>query len=439
MIPKRILPSLPLFTVILALSIAVAPDGFAQSKDHAPNATPEKDHNGGEEEILAIYDQCTGGQAPAQTRLEACSELLSNPQLTDEDRALILAFRGSSRIEIYDYSGALQDFSESLEIEPDNVTYLNGRARALGLMGETELAIQDLDRAIEVSPSFSWLFVSRAIAYSDIGNDQAALRDLDQAEDLDPTDPNLFNVRGGIHLNLDEYENALAAFSRAIQLAPDHAPFYERRGFAHLLAENSADAIEDFTHALDTENPSPSAYFYRGIAFEDLEDSDRALADYSAAVDIDPTLAQAWHSRGLIWYEMKDYARSREDLEIAAQIAPNSDYLNSLAWMLVSAEDQEHRDPEAALGYVEDSMNFDLNADNVDTAGGVYTLLGDIDQAMAYYIQSMELGGEDRVRLYQEYLAERDYYDGDIDGVEGEATRAAIRAFAEDGKVLLAD
>jgi|GEM_PF-981010 len=424
------------------LTAPISGVSFAQQKEGTPNAAPDKeggDSRAGEEELRALYHNCTGGFESAQPRVEACSELLENPDATDEERALLLAFRASARLEIYDYSSALQDFSEALEIEPDNATYLNGRARALGLLGETQLAIQDLDHAIEVAPSFGWLFVSRAIAFTEVGNDEAALRDLAQAEELDPTDPDLYNVRGGVYLNLEDYDSAVADFSHAIDLAPGHEPFYERRGFAYLLADDPSAAVDDFTYAIDSDPSSPSAFYYRAIGFEELEDMERALADYSAAVDLDPTLARAWHSRGLIWNELEDYSRAREDLELAAQISPNSNYLNAIAWLLVSAGDQEHRDPQVALGYVDQSMELDLNADNVDTAGGVHTLLGNIDRAMEYYVQSMDLGGEDRVLLYQEFLAERDYYTGEVDGIDGPATRDAIRAFAEDGKVMLAD
>ncbi|MDF1750678.1 MAG: tetratricopeptide repeat protein, partial [Alphaproteobacteria bacterium] len=242
-----------------------------------------------------------------------------------------------------------------------------------------------------------------------------------------------------LQVEMKDFEKAQATFTKAIEIDPQRHQFYTRRGLAFLFGGKPKEAISDFNYAIDHGNENPDAYMFRGLAHQRADDVDAALSDYSKAINLDPTRAVAWHRRGMIYMDRKAYQEAFDNLNVAVQIQPISDYYNSIAWLLVAAEDKTFRDPKAALDYVEKSLKLGENADNADTAAAVHTLLGDQVEAMKYYRMSMELGGADRVQMYQEYLKKRGYYEGPVDGLVGVKIENAIKAFSANELVLLVD
>lgn len=391
------------------------------------------------EEIPAIIEACLTPDTTPTARIEACTEMLSEPSLNKEGQITALTFRATAYMDTYDYTSAVADFSQGLELAPSNIGMLHGRAQALGEMGEYSHALQDYDRAIQIAPQEPLLLTGRGIIYIQLGDMDAAERDMKAALAIDSNHVDTLAALGSLYIERGEYEAALTPLNRAIELRADLGRLYLRRGLAQLLLNHTDMAVEDLSIALDVSGREPYTLMLRAMAYVDMDHDDAAVTDFTEALQADPTLVGAWEGRGQIFMARNEYEAARSDLDIASQIAPSANNLNSIAWLLVSAEDKSFRDPEAALDYVSRSLELDENADNVDTAAAVYVLLGDVDEATRYYVRSMELGGEARVTIYQEYLKERGFYASAVDGVDGPNTREAIRSFAESGRVLLVD
>lgn len=411
--------------IIFAASSALAQTNGQEPSD--PGALP------------GLVKNCMTTNVPATDRVKNCSDLLENPILNKEGKITALAFRAAAKMDTYDYSGAVADFSRGLDMAPSNIGLMHGRAQALERLGHYKKALLDYDTAIQIAPKNAALFTGRALIHAQLDNMDAAFRDLDKAQKLAPRNVETLALMGGLYTEVGEFEKAIDLFDEAIDLKPEIGRLYLRRGLARMKAGDWDKSLKDLTTAIEMENGLPDAYLLRAMVHRDADRYDEALADYSAAIEGDPTLSGAWQGRGLLHMDMKNFDKARHDLDIAAQISPTSDNLNSLAWLLVSADDKGFRDPKAALDYVERSMEMDENADNVDTAAAAHVLLGNIDSAERYYARSMELGGDERVLTYQEYLSERGFYDGALDGIDGPRTRQAIRSFAEQGRVLLVD
>ena len=393
----------------LFLSCLLPTIGYGQMLNNSPDGdTPQK--------MTQLLRGCLGaGNTPSQRR-DICTTLLDSEILSTEGRATALAYRASAFLDLFDYTAALRDFTEALDLAPNNIGFLDGRARTFDDMGEHQKAIQDYDLALQIAPKVAALYAGRASSYAQMGNIDAALRDLDQAQKIDPLDINTLVTLGNLHVELKQFDTAQAAYTKAIDIDPNRYSLYTRRGLAYLFGGNPTEALTDFSFAIDHGEENPDALMFRGMANQRTDNIDAALADYTQAINLDPTRAVAWHRRGMIYMDRKDYQQAFDNLNVAVQIQPISDYYNSIAWLLVAAEDKSFRDPKAALDYVEKSLKLDENADNADTAAAVHTLLGDQGQAMKFYRLSMELGGADRVQMYQEYLQKRGYYQGPIDG-----------------------
>ncbi|MEC9265616.1 MAG: tetratricopeptide repeat protein [Pseudomonadota bacterium] len=389
--------------------------------------------------LPSLVKGCIATDIPATQRVKNCTDLLWNPVLNKEGRITALTFRAAALMDVFDFSGAVADFTRGLDLAPNNIGLMHGRAQALERMGRYHDALLDYDTAIQIAPDSPALFTGRALIHAQLDNMDAAFRDLEKSRKLAPRNVETLALMGGLYTETGDFDKAIGLFDKAIELRPEIGRLYLRRGLARMKAGEWDESLADLTVAIEKENGLPDAYMLRAMVHRDADRDDLALADYSAAIDGDPTLAGAWQGRGVLYMDMKEYDRARNDMDVAAQIAPTADNLNSLAWLLVSAEDKEFRDPAAALNYVNQSMELDENADNVDTAAAAYVLLGDIDNAARFYARSMELGGDKRVLIYQEYLSERGFYDGALDGIDGPRTRKAIRSFASQGRVLLVD
>lgn len=392
------------------------------------------------EELAAALQTCLGEPGhSAREKLAACDTVLSVDKLTTEGRATALGYRGAAKSELFDFTGAVVDFTEAYELMPRNPLFLVGRADALSQLDRNGDALKDLDLAIQIAPEAAGLYNRRAIIHILRDNSDAAYRDLEHARELDPSNLETMSLLGRFLVHDGAFDRALEVLNDALARYPDSPQLYVRRALARLSTDDPEGAIADLDEAIDRVGENPDTLLLRAIAHGDLDETDAAHEDYSSVIALDPTVAAAWHGRGTIRMERKEYAAAREDLDVAAQIEPTSRNLNSLAWLLVAAEDKAFRDPREALDLVERAIEQDENPDNVDTAAAAHALLGNEDAAMRYYIRSMELGGDRRVRMYQEYLAGAGYYAGRIDGLDGPMTRDAIRDFARDGKVLLVD
>lgn len=403
-----------------------SPDAMAQSFDERGT-------------IMDAVQACQSPDFPPRERVKGCDVVLKLDDLDGDRRASLLAYRANGRFELFDFTGAVEDVSEALELTPNDFSLFQSRARALGMMGEHEAALIDLDEALALAPHVTQLLVDRAIAHAEMENVSAALRDLDAAEEADPTYADIYNIRAGIFVYQQDLDKAEEQFTKAIDLSPEFGLLYSRRGFARLLDDRIADALADFDIAVGMGVAQPETFMYRGIAQDALNDTEEALADFSRAIDLDPSMASAWYQRGVIHMMENTYSKALEDLDVAAQLSPSADYLNALAWVYVSATDKRYRDAARGLELVNDSLAFEENADNTDTAAAAYVLLGKPQEALSYYLKAMDLGGEERVILYQEYLAETGHYRGDVDGMNGPEIIAAILAFSKDGRVLLVD
>ena len=136
-------------------------------------------------------------------------------------------YRKNGRLE-----AAIADFTESIRLNPDNVTAYDERGFALLKMGQHTLAINDFSNSFEMNPLNVKTFVNRGTAHAKAGNYAGAVADYDEALKLDPTNANALHNRAVALTKLDMYQEAVDGFSRLIEIHPDNANAYFCRGSA---------------------------------------------------------------------------------------------------------------------------------------------------------------------------------------------------------------
>src|SRR5271156_5738244 len=97
------------------------------------------------------------------TRIAGCTALIQAGQDTTENLSVIYNNRGSAYVDKGDYDRAIQDFNETIHLDPNNERAYYGRGSAYKKKGDYDRAIQDFSQAIHLNPNF-------ARAYYDRGN-----------------------------------------------------------------------------------------------------------------------------------------------------------------------------------------------------------------------------------------------------------------------------
>lgn len=89
--------------------------------------------------------------------------------------------RGYYKLLSEDYEGAIKDFDETLNVEPNDAYTLNNKGFALHKLGKTKEGLQLIDLSISILPDNYYAFLNRALLYNDINQKVKACDDYKSA------------------------------------------------------------------------------------------------------------------------------------------------------------------------------------------------------------------------------------------------------------------
>ncbi|MCG8685801.1 MAG: tetratricopeptide repeat protein, partial [Desulfobacterales bacterium] len=122
---------------------------------------------------------------------------------------------------------AVDCYSESLYLDPDNPEALIGRGMLYYDMGLTQRALEDLTLYTQVSPKDPNGFIKKGLAYRELSNYDQAISDLSHAVWLRPQNADVYIHRGKTYVKARNYNLALADFEKAMKFAPENPYTYE--------------------------------------------------------------------------------------------------------------------------------------------------------------------------------------------------------------------
>ena len=141
--------------------------------------------------------------APGPAEAQAVSSQLWSIWADAPDaRAQTLLDRGTGRIAARDLAGAVEAFDALVAYCPDYAEGYNQRAFAAFLAGDFAAALPDLDRAIELSPEHLGALSGRALTLIGLGRDDEAQAQLREALRLNPWLAEGALLEGGPELEL---------------------------------------------------------------------------------------------------------------------------------------------------------------------------------------------------------------------------------------------
>src|SRR6185437_204685 len=160
---------------------------------------------------LKNIEACNGvDRTPFEARITGCTALIDEHRVTTPT-TLAIAYnnRGNAYAATLDYDRAIEDFDQSIKLNPTYTKPFNNSGVAYLKKGEYDLAIKAFDQAIRLNPSYGEAFANRAGAYLKENKYDRAARDYDEAIRLEHDLKGVWNGRCWARAILGALEAAL--------------------------------------------------------------------------------------------------------------------------------------------------------------------------------------------------------------------------------------
>ena len=146
--------------------------------------------------------------------------------------------------------------------EAVRVRQLLNDARVHAARGDLSGAIQCYTDALDLRPDLGEAHLGRGHASLDLGDYSSAMSDFQRAEDLQPGSPEPHVAMGDLYYNRKEYKRAIEYYDHAIEMDGSHAMARCLRGMSHYYRKNYRQALQDLQRAVDLDPEIPNIRKY---------------------------------------------------------------------------------------------------------------------------------------------------------------------------------
>ena len=261
---------------------------------------------------------CRDKGGDPKIRQDACERLIINNEATGKDLALAYAIRGNTLFEHRNIDKSIDAYNKALELDPDNVLYLNARGWAYERRGKDDEAIADYDLALQKRPSYAVVYRNRGTLYLCKGALQRALDDFNAALRLKGDLYFALTDRGRIEIINKDYEAALADFAEAEKIDANKPQAGVFRCNAYNEMGKFDDALKDCSAVLARVPNYHYALCSRAEAYIGKGNLDAALKDLNQVLSVNPNHVRAHMDRARIYEKRGDLAQARADYRSAA-------------------------------------------------------------------------------------------------------------------------
>ncbi len=338
----------------------LAESGAFQDAMHSPLGD-EHDHEEEYDELGRAEDYLQRGaeryeQGDVDGAVDDYTEAL---EIGDEDPD-VYRRRGVARAAMNDVEGAIEDWTAALELDPDHVEARVDRALAYYEHQRPEKALEDFDAAAERKERPE-IFANRGVARFQTGDVDGAREDLNRALDLDDESVPAYLNRAMVRQATGDVVGALKDFGRVVELDPDNADAYASRGYLRLEQGELEAAVEDFEQAIEARPYDATNYYNLGNAYAEQAEWEEAIEQYDQAIELDPEDPQAYSNRGSAKVQLQDFQGAIDDWNEATDLDPYNPipYVKRAGvWNMLDEEDEALADLDKALEVAPDDWDL---------------------------------------------------------------------------------
>ncbi|MCC6370578.1 MAG: hypothetical protein IT236_06225 [Bacteroidia bacterium] len=222
---------------------------------------------------------------------------------------------------------AIGYFNRALNLQPDNLFALSGRANCYMKLADHKNLIKDLEQLLMVNPKCSPALLNLAGAKKESGQLPEALKYINQAITLRPGNAENWLQRAEILFFMQDSEKALKDVTKAIELNPNLGRIYFLRSIINLEAFNKqGEALADIKRAIELEQNWPltnvihTYYNNYAMVLNKMGRYHEALVEMDKAIAMNPENAIYYYRCGEIYARLKDMKSACREWTIAKQL-----------------------------------------------------------------------------------------------------------------------
>lgn len=208
------------------------------------------------------------------------------------NEAWALASRGRYYERNKQWDKALNDYTNAIKIDNDNVNYYYLRSLLYKYLNKHKEAASDLQVVSNSNPFGLFANYLLIKEYELSGDYKKAIKTCDKLINIFPFghadhEPDLYYERALLKEKIGDYKGAISDFIKSSEISEYSYMFdlYKKLGENFLKIKEYNDAIDYFSEQILYTPENYKLYFYRGKAFFDLSKYDNALDDYMSFMD----------------------------------------------------------------------------------------------------------------------------------------------------------
>lgn len=186
----------------------------------------------------------------AYVALLACSRLLKATDLDAVQRTRIFELRGRASLVLFDFGEAIEDFTQVLKAQPDNLIILAARAEALNEHGSHAGAAEDWSRIVTLKPGDMAARLKLGFSHYTAGAYDKAAEAYEGAVKLDGNNPEAHIGVAKAYDKLSQREKADASLDSALKINPENSSAHFTQGEIAEARGNKKQAIESYSLSL---------------------------------------------------------------------------------------------------------------------------------------------------------------------------------------------
>ena len=228
-----------------------------------------------------------------------------------------------------------------------------------------------------------------------------ALPVLNKVLDIDPTNTAARMTLLGEAVREEDYKEIIRLCEAGVESNPDMLEFYFYLAIAYNQAERTDDVLEicrkALAHVTKDSKKEVVSDFYAiiGDAWHVKNCNEEAYAAYDSALIYNPNNIGALNNYAYyLSLERKNLDKAEEMSYKTVKAEPqNATYLDTYAWILF-----EKGNYAQARLYIDQAMKGDeeKSAEVVEHGGDIYYMVGEVEQAVKYWQQALDMGSDSK-------------------------------------------
>lgn len=230
--------------------------------------------------------------------------------------------RGIAQLEAGHRAEGIEDYRQSLAINPDYPESNNNLGRELDLAGQSREALPYLRKAVALKPHVAGMRNNLANALADAGELDEAIAIYHELLAETPDSADVLDNYGVALAMQGHAPEAIAQFEKALRLAPDRESVHSNLGNALSMSGQHDQAIAHYRRALELSPDDSRTRNNLGIEYMRQGRFPDAIASYQEAIRLEPNNPEAHANLGYAFMQSGRRDEAAAELRLALRQRP---------------------------------------------------------------------------------------------------------------------